>query len=223
MDTNIRDDAYNQIKYNIIHFHYLPQQKVSEKMISTSLKLGRTPVREAIIRIEREGLIEVIPQSGTYITTIDMHLAKESRFVRESIEENVMQQAVVRVNDKNIQLLNRNMKKQELAAQSKATDDFFDLDQDFHHTFYKIAGHDSFWQWLQLNTIQLDRFRRLRLKVPGLDWQTLLRHHQNILNAFINKDIDELKYLTHIHTHLMLDEQQKVVERYPNYFTNIDI
>ena len=74
-----------------------------------------------------------------------------------------------------------------------------------------------------LNTIQLDRFRRLRLKVPGLDWQTLLRHHQNILNAFINKDIDELKYLTHIHTHLMLDEQQKVVERYPNYFTNIDI
>ena len=87
MDTNIRDDAYNQIKYNIIHFHYLPQQKVSEKMISTSLKLGRTPVREAIIRIEREGLIEVIPQSGTYITTIDMHLPKKAASFEKALKK----------------------------------------------------------------------------------------------------------------------------------------
>ena len=198
MLDNMRSDAYNEIKYRIIHFDYVPGQKISEKLISQELNLGRTPVREAIIRIEREGLIEVIPQSGTYITKIDMADAKNARFVRSCIEPKIMVDAAVNISDEAIATIQKNLDQQQQTALKNEPDNFFDLDQEFHHAFYKV----------------------LRLKETELDWDTLTNQHTAIFNAVKNKDIDDLSFLVTQHLHLMLLEKQKVVDAYPDYFKN---
>ncbi|ANI96982.1 GntR family transcriptional regulator [Pediococcus pentosaceus] len=218
---NMRDNAYNQIKYRIIHFEYVPKQKISEKTISTELNLGRTPVREALIRIEREGLIEVVPQSGTYITQIDMRAAIEGRFVRECIEPNIMVNAVTNISEESLNALKQNLEHQLTSAQNSDPDKFFDLDQEFHQKFYTVTNKEMVWDWLLGNNTQLNRFRRLRLKEADLDWKTLLNQHQAIFNAVANKDVDELSYLMKEHLHLMLEEKQNVVNAYPDYFQNI--
>lgn len=215
---NMRNDAYNQIKYRIIHFEYVPGQKISEKTISTELDLGRTPVREALIRIEREELIEVIPQSGTYITKIDLQEAQDGRYVRESIEPRIMLQAATMMTDEACKKIQANLNEQQKTAVANEPDDFFDLDQDFHHAFYSLTGKDTVWQWLQMNNTQLNRFRRLRLKEAELDWDTLLKQHQRIYEAVLNKDIDNINYLMMEHLHLMLEEKSKVLGAYPDYF-----
>ncbi|KRK48308.1 FCD domain-containing protein [Secundilactobacillus kimchicus] len=218
---NMRNDAYNQIKYKIIHFDYVPGQKISEKTISTELDLGRTPVREALIRIEREGLIEVIPQSGTYITKIDMKAAEEGRFIRECIEPKIMTEAALRIDDGTMELLRQNLDEQDQTANNQEPDAFFDLDQTFHHSFYNVVGRDSVWQWLQINNTQLNRFRRLRLKQLTLDWDMLATQHKQIYTAIQSKNVDDLLYLVGQHLHLMLDEKQQVLDAYSDYFQNI--
>ena len=218
---NMRNDAYNQIKYKIIHFDYVPGQKISEKTISTELDLGRTPVREALIRIEREGLIEVIPQSGTYITKIDMKTAEEGRFIRECIEPKIMTEAALRIDDGTMELLRQNLDEQDQTANNQEPDAFFDLDQTFHHSFYNVVGRDSVWQWLQINNTQLNRFRRLRLKQLTLDWDMLATQHKQIYTAIQSKNVDDLLYLVGQHLHLMLDEKQQVLDAYSDYFQNI--
>lgn len=220
MLDNMRSDAYNEIKYRIIHFDYVPGQKISEKLISQELNLGRTPVREAIIRIEREGLIEVIPQSGTYITKIDMADAKNARFVRSCIEPKIMVDAAVNISDEAIATIQKNLDQQQQTALKNEPDSFFDLDQEFHHAFYKVVDKDTVWNWLQINNTQLNRFRRLRLKETELDWDTLTNQHTAIFDAVKNKDIDDLSFLVTQHLHLMLLEKQKVVDAYPDYFKN---
>lgn len=217
---NMRSDAYNEIKYKIIHFDYIPGQKISEKTISKELDLGRTPVREAIIRIEREGLIEVIPQSGTYITRIDMADAKDARFVRSHIEPSIMVDAAIKMTPEAKQALEDNLRSQAKTAMNNEPDNFFDLDQDFHHEFYKVVNKDTVWNWLQINNTQLNRFRRLRLKESELNWSTLLDQHQQIYNAVLDQDIDNLNFLVTQHLHLMLLEKQKVLDAYPDYFKN---
>ncbi len=217
---NMRSDAYNEIKYRIIHFDYIPGQKISEKTISSELNLGRTPVREAIIRIERESLIEVIPQSGTYITRIDMADAKDARFVRNCIEPSIMLDAAVKMTATAKATLEENLKSQAKTAKNNEPDNFFDLDQDFHHEFYKVVNKDTVWDWLQINNTQLNRFRRLRLKESELDWNTLLDQHQQIYNAVLEQNIDDLNFLVTQHLHLMLLEKQKVLDAYPDYFKN---
>lgn len=220
MMDNMRSDAYNEIKYKIIHFDYIPGQKISEKTISKELDLGRTPVREAIIRIEREGLIEVIPQSGTYITRIDMADAKDARFVRSHIEPSIMVDAAIKMTPEAKQALEDNLRSQAKTAMNNEPDNFFDLDQDFHHEFYKVVNKDTVWNWLQINNTQLNRFRRLRLKESELNWSTLLDQHQQIYNAVLDQDIDNLNFLVTQHLHLMLLEKQKVLDAYPDYFKN---
>ncbi|EHL98478.1 GntR family transcriptional regulator [Lentilactobacillus parafarraginis] len=220
MMDNMRSDAYNEIKYKIIHFDYIPGQKISEKTISQELDLGRTPVREAIIRIEREGLIEVIPQSGTYITRIDMADAKDARFVRSHIEPSIMVDAAIKMTPEAKQALEDNLRSQAKTAMNNEPDNFFDLDQDFHHEFYKVVNKDTVWNWLQINNTQLNRFRRLRLKESELNWSTLLDQHQQIYNAVLDQDIDNLNFLVTQHLHLMLLEKQKVLDAYPDYFKN---
>lgn len=215
---NMRKDAYDQIKYRIIHFEYIPGQKISEKLISTELNLGRTPIREALIRIEREELIEVIPQSGTYITKIDLQEAEDGRFVRESIEPRIMLQAATMMTPEIKEKIQANLKEQEKTAKLNQPDSFFDLDQDFHHLFYSLDNKDTVWSWLQMNNTQLNRFRRLRLKETDLNWQTLTKQHRLIFEAVINKDLDTIDYLIKEHLHLMLEEKGTVLNAYPDYF-----
>lgn len=215
---NLQTDAYNQIKYKIVHFDYIPGQKISEKTISTNLGLGRTPVREALIRIEREGLIEVIPQSGTYITKINLNTAQEGRFVRECIEPEVMAEASVRLDDNLINQIKFNLQQQKLTASQMDPDGFFDLDQEFHKLFYTITDHKLVWDWMEINNTQLNRFRRLRLKQSHLDWRTLLNQHNQIFEVMASRDLSDLKYVMSHHLHLMLEEQDMVVGMYPDYF-----
>ncbi|MBU9790361.1 GntR family transcriptional regulator [Lentilactobacillus sp. TOM.63] len=222
MMDNMRSDAYHEIKYKIIHFDYIPGQKISEKTISQELGLGRTPVREAIIRIEREGLIEVIPQSGTYITRIDMADAKDARFVRECIEPKIMLSAAANISDESLATLRKNLSEQDKTASEINPDSFFDLDQDFHHEFYKVVNKEIVWDWLQINNTQLNRFRRLRLKEMDLNWSTIYTQHKNIFEAVVDKNIDDLEYLVNEHLHLMLLERHQVLDAYPDYFRNYD-
>lgn len=217
MDKNY-DEAYTKIKYKIIHFHYLPGAKVTESTFRKDLEMGRTPVREALIRIEREGLINVVPQSGTFITKINMNTATNGRFVRECIEPQIMLEAVMKITSQNYVNLSHNLAQQTEAITNRQPDLFFDLDQEFHREFYVAANKLEVWDWLQLNNMQLNRFRRLRLRVPNLKWETLSNQHVKILDTVRQRNVDELSFLLRNHLHLMLDEQESVIDQYQDYF-----
>lgn len=94
--SNLTDQAYDRISQKIIKTIYKPGSKISEKAIESDLKIGRTPIREALLRLKQEQLIEVIPQSGTYISKIDLKSVLDARFVRTSIEQQVMKEAAIK-------------------------------------------------------------------------------------------------------------------------------
>ena len=66
--------------------------------------------------------------------------------------------------------------------------------------------------------MQLNRFRRLRLRVPNLKWETLSNQHVKILDTVRQRNVDELSFLLRNHLHLMLDEQESVIDQYQDYF-----
>lgn len=218
---NMRSEAYKKLRYRIMHNKYTPGQKISEKMISEELGIGRTPVREAVIRVERDGLIEVIPQSGTYVSRIDMAMANSARFVRQVIEVEIMLEATSKMTSEWTAKLQQNLADQVAVAQEGDPDAFFDLDEAFHKTFYQVAGREEIWNWLQTINMQLNRFRWMRLKVTNLDWQTLLDQHQGILDAVSRRELDDVRYSITKHLRLMLSERKYLLNKFPDYFTNV--
>ena len=86
MTDNLTRQAYNKILTKIIDLDYMPGQKISEKDIKTDIEIVRTPVREAILRLKQEGLINVIPKSGTYISLIELDRVNDALYLRRNLE-----------------------------------------------------------------------------------------------------------------------------------------
>lgn len=216
--NNLQTQAYELIKNKIIRAEYTPGQKIVEKEVEATINIGRTPVREALIHLRRDGLINVVPQSGTSISLIDMHAATSARFVRESIEKKVVMEAGNQMNTLNAASFDQILQQQKLQIESRNVPAFFAADEAFHRKFYEITDKILVWDWLQIVNIHLNRFRSLRLKVAELNWDTLIEQHQHILDAVQHHNVEEAGFLASQHLHLMLEEQQTLLEKFPEYF-----
>lgn len=215
---NLSDQAYQFIKTKIMNLDYAPGEKISTTSISEASSLGKTPVREALLRLSQEQLVNMVPQSGAYVAKINLKIAQESRFTRELIETEIMQQAAATIQATDIDWLNQNLKAQTTALQQKNLSRFFELDNAFHRYFYVMTNHELSWNWLELININLDRFRRLRIENNHLKWQLLIDQHQTLLTAVINHDLTDVRFHELMHIRLMLTEEGSVQQAFPTYF-----
>lgn len=220
--ATMKDQIYQIILKRIIGMNYLPGEKISEKELVEELEVGRTPIREALLQLRQEGLINAIPQSGTYISKINLQLAKDARFVRESIEMRVVKEAVGHLTSYDYVMLQQIIDRQSLIEKGTNKNlEFFEEDEAFHHYFYSVTGHEQVWVWLQSVNMHLNRFRFLRLQNKNLSWNSLVNEHKQLLEAIRNKD--EGRALTWVseHLHRMLDEEPALLRDFPEYFEDI--
>ncbi|GEL14169.1 Transcriptional regulator [Lapidilactobacillus concavus DSM 17758] len=215
---NYQDEAYAIIKKMIITLAIRPGERVTIKSLQAKLSIGATPIREAIIRLRREGLFRVIPQSGTYVSKINLNEVYQARYVRENLEVLVFKEALNKVTDAQLNQLHQNIQLQRVYLQTKDYDQFFDLDEQFHKLFYMIAGKSFVWDWLQLLNAQFNRFRYLRLEISGLNWNEIYNQHQAISSAFESGDEIGLTSDVKEHLHLVDEDVDIVLKKVPGYF-----
>lgn len=215
---NMQTTAYDQLRDMIIHAELIPGEKISEATLMTQLRLGRTPLREAMIQLRQQGLVEMIPQSGTYITKIDLTVAEDARFVREVLERRIVKEAIQAHSATLLTTLKSLIAQAEVMSETRDPRAFFQFDNDFHHALFQAANKDTVWKWLQSLNMQLDRFRWLRLSVTALDWKTIIAQHQEILQAVAAGDAAAGEKLIGQHLKLMLEEEGSLLKQYPDYF-----
>ncbi|MCO7124699.1 GntR family transcriptional regulator [Sporolactobacillus shoreicorticis] len=218
MIVNQQEYAYREIRDRIMNLIYEPGVRISLKQIENDISVGRTPVREALIRLGREGVLETFPQRGTYISKIDLHSAINARYIREHIEQLVVMEATVKLTDDACERFEQIVRQQITFSKKKDHEHFFEKDEDFHRTFYEITDKLEIWDWLQILNTHLNRFRWLRLRVKELQWEKIISQHVNLLKAVSEGDVDEAKFLTSQHLHMMINEKQVLIDQFPDYF-----
>ncbi|WEV43595.1 GntR family transcriptional regulator [Lactobacillus sp. ESL0684] len=219
MISTMKEQVYNTILQRIISLNYLPGQKISEKDLGQELQVGRTPIREAILQLREEGLITAVPQSGTYISKINLQKAKDARFMRESVETQIITEAITKLTDYDFMILRQIIERQKLEVETTHNDmRFFNQDEQFHHYFYKAAGREQVWLWLQMVNMHLNRFRVLRLRSKSLSWNSLIEEHQQIVDAAEQKNTAKAVKLISGHLHRALDEEPTLRKDYADYF-----
>ena len=173
--------------------------------------------------MKQEQLIEVIPQSGTYISKIDLKSVLDARFVRTSIEQQIMKEAATKkISDSQKLLFEINLQNQYKSMVIKDFNLFLDLDNEFHHTFYSLTNHSEVWNWIQTINVQFDRYRFLSLNVEQFSWIRLIDDHQDILKAVLDHDTSRVQNCTKRHLNLALKEKKTVIAKFPEYFINTD-
>ncbi len=217
--------AYRVLKANIIEFKLLPQTIINEGEIADILGISRTPVHEAVLRLNTEGLIDIIPRKESRISAISISAVNEGVFARSCIEPRVLKNALNNISSDYIKLLLDN-----LNAQKAVLDDslesrlrFFSLDEEFHRLFYKATGKIRTYEIVKSVSIQYDRVRMLiLLSTLNVGRSSIIfKEHQEYFNSLVFQSIwdnsTEQSLLKHI---CCLQEYfDTLINLYPTYFS----
>ena len=217
-EFSYQDYAYQKIRNDIIFCRLAPGQKLSAKALETELEVGRTPIRESLVRLTELHLVYTVPQSGTYVSKIDMHAAENARFIREHLERSVSIACCSCITDEGRATLSECISQEEAALCERDAEAFFTLDNQFHKLLFDIAGRSWVWRWIQVCDVDLERYRWLRTQVDTLEWEVIMEQHRLIYEAICTGNTEEAAYISVAHMHLMITEQETVLATFPDYF-----
>lgn len=225
MRKSVRETAGNRIlvdlRRRILDLALQPGQPLVEKELTAAFHVSRTPVREALIRLAEEGLVEIFPQSGTFVGRIPQHALAEAVVVRTALESAAVRHAIVRAiggsDDAAFDSLERIIVRQEAYASIADNENFHAADEAFHAQIAEIAGHPSLWRVAQQAKTQIDRCRRLTLPVPGR-MQTVIGEHRDILAALRARDEKQALAALDHHLSVVVPDAAALKARFPHYF-----
>lgn len=212
----IADTIYLKLRTMILELNLKPGEMVSIQDFCTFLKVSRSPVRDALIRLEKEALITTLPQRGTMISRIDMNRVLEERYIRECLEGCTICLFTENYNG-DISPLQTLIEKQKECALKADYRSFLHFDDAFHKFFFEGTNKLLSWETIQSACGHYRRIRLLSMMETEV-LKNLVVEHETMLDLMAKKQTKPiLKLLT---THLTnLDvERLELVNRYPELF-----
>lgn len=214
-----REQTLETLRREIINLHLPPGAALSENELSTELGVSRTPVRESLILLQGEGLVQVYPQVGTFVSLVDADQVAEAQFIREAIECSSLQSIALPLADGDRDALRGILRRQAEIAERDDTEAFFEADEDFHRTLLRIAGHESAWRTVTSQKAHLDRARRLSLgNLRPLT--ALVEQHGSVAEALIAEDQDAALGNLRAHLRDIFDDVARIRAERPELFAD---
>lgn len=215
---SLQNQAYEMIRERIIFAEYTPGTKLGIKELCENLDLGRTPVRESFLRLQQEDLVETVPQSGTYVSKINMRYAEAARLARECLESEIIVECCAKAQPDDIARVEKIIEEQQQALVDDDKRRFFEKDNEMHRKFYHIAERPMIWQWLNLTNTHFERFRWLSANTLGVDPKTVIGQHREMCRAISVGDTNRASYLVRNHLQKSRYDGEKIVDTFPEYF-----
>lgn len=217
----VRDQVYALIRQAIISIELAPGQALSENELADEYGVSRTPVREALIRLANDGLVEVVPQLGTYVSRINPQDVREAQFIRESLELASLPGVTDNASETDAAALHELLEAQRAAAAKSDLTRWFELDEDLHRSLLEIAGHPRVWPVVQSAKAHMDRVRMLSLPEPAVLADLITQHADIVENVLAGRRREARTVMTR-HLRLVLDHLLSFEHRYPDYFVPDD-
>lgn len=161
--ASIADQVFDVLHQQVLSLALPPGTKMSEAEIAKQLNVSRQPVRDAFYRLSKLGFLLIQPQKATQVSPIHIQDILRARFVRTSIEVEVMRRAAQGLTAQALAQLDANLAEQKQTVASGDRACFHRLDDAFHHLLCQGAGVGFVWETIHENKAHTDRVRYLSL------------------------------------------------------------
>ena len=206
---------YEALRDAIVRVAVRPGQAISETEMAAGFGVSRTPIREALIRLADEGLIDIYPQAGTFVSLIDLAAVREAQFVRQTLETAVAVQAASIA--AGVTVFDSILDRQERAIRDHDFPEFFASDEDLHRKVFELAGHGQTWRLVQSAKSHLDRVRQLEQPAEATLLE-MLRQHRAIAAAIRGGDVPGVIEVVREHATVILSVTPALAAKYPDLF-----
>lgn len=177
LEGSLAQRVYQGMKQAILALDFPPGANVRKAPICEKLGVSRAPVAEAIARLASDGLVDVIPQSGTHVSYFSMEEIREGVFLREALELATVAKVARDISEEQMKRLSRNMRLQELLVEDGDISGFYQADEEFHQLIMEFTGYTRLLPDVtQKISLQVIRARLLLLPTPGRVAETLDEH-----------------------------------------------
>ena len=208
--------VYESLRTAVLDCTFLPGMALSEQSMSDQLQVSRAPVREAFRQLVHEGLLEAVPQRGTFVARLHRDKIADAIFVREAIECRAAELAAaapVAQRRKLAQIVQR----QAGAAARKDYGTHLSADEEFHHTILVLAGHPHAWTPLRLARTGMNRIRHLAIPAVG-SHRIAIDQHREIVEAIVAGRARQAAQAMRVHIHSPLAFVDAIFRAHPEYF-----
>lgn len=184
----LREIVLEALKDAIVNGKLKPGERLMEQQVAEELGVSRTPVREAIRKLENEGFIIIIPRKGAYVSDISLKDIAQVFEVRAAMEALAAGLAAQRIADDQMEKLERKLVEVKNAVDNSDLDNIIQFDTDFHEIIYDASRNDRLVQILNNLREQIQRYRTASLASPGRLKDTL-REHQELVDAISTRNV----------------------------------
>lgn len=192
------DMVYESLRDAIINQILKPGERLMETELADEMGVSRTPVREAIRKLELEGYVVMIPRKGAYVSGLSIKDINEVFEIRGALEALAAGLAANRATAEEIEQMQRELVEEASHWETSDLMKTIEVDTKFHEMIYKAARNNRLWTMIMDLREQVQRFRTTTLAVPGR-MKFALDEHRRIVEAIADHDVHGAQQMAHDH------------------------
>ncbi len=184
----LREIVFESLREAIIGGVLKPGERMMEIQLAEEMGVSRTPVREAIRKLELEGFVVMIPRKGAYVAGISLKDINDVFEIRAALEGLAAGLAAERMTEEELEQMERLLVRKAEIIENNDLESIVEVDTDFHATLYKASRNERLIQILNNLREQIQRFRTTSLAVPGR-MKDALEEHRKMVEALSERNV----------------------------------
>ena len=204
----LRDVVFNTLRQGILTGELKPGERLMEIHLANKLGVSRTPIREAIRKLELEGLVTMIPRRGAEVAQITEKSLRDVLEVRRALDALSVELACDRIDDEELAALGKACESFEKAVSTGDPKKIAQADVEFHNIIVKAAGNTRLVQLINNLSEQMYRYRFEYIKDVSTHEQ-LIAEHRILFDCIRNKDKATAANKAKLH----IDNQENAIMR----------
>jgi len=230
------NSIYNAILENIQYCQWKPGMLISETTLTQIFQVSRTPIREAMVLLSKNGFVDVYPQSGSYVSKIDLKRIREIQYLRYHVETPIL----IELAEKRTQIpevIEKTLLLEEFAAKKENWAECVQLDYSIHKELITLANHQEIWNWIEPELPHCTRIRFFESNYKEFkgDAPRTLEEHKMMLECIKQGNTEKLRetLASHYNHLIAIDKKYKSesiyqyrlehIQRYPEFFSNTEL
>lgn len=204
----LRDVVFNTLREAILKGELIAGERLMEKQLAERMGVSRTPIREAIRKLELEGLVVMIPRKGAEVARITHKDIKDVLEVRAALEELAVKIACNKITDEDLTKLKRTTEEFQIACNYKDINDIIKKDVEFHDIIFNSTENEKLIQIINNLREQIYRYRVEYIRKLE-DFDMLVKEHDQIVKHVEARDANEARKIALQH---IVNQEKAVIE-----------
>ena len=202
----------------ILFMEFEPGSSINETALAKELGVSRTPIREALIILERERFIDIYPQRGTFVSLIDLDLVREIAYMRHILESQILSD-LARQKKNILPRVEKYLYLQNLAVKNHDQKEYVKNDHLFHLALFTEAGHPEIWNLIEKQNLHTIRFHMLDFSILE-NLKNSMLEHQRIVEVLETGNVKKLQEVLELHhDHKLINTKQMVITMYERFIS----